>query len=57
MQLYDGRPQDVTGRLEREIAVYDLLDRLGLSYQRTDHEATDTMEACNAVDRVLGVVI
>ena len=31
MQLYDGRPQDVTGRLEREIAVYDLLDRLGLS--------------------------
>ena len=57
MQLYDGRPQDVTGRLEREIAVYDLLDRLGIAYQRTDHEATDTMEACNAVDRVLGVVI
>lgn len=57
MQLFTGRPQDVSQRLEREIAVYDLLDRLNIPYERTDHEATDTMEACNAVDSVLGVTI
>ncbi len=42
MQLYDGRPADVTGRLEKEIRVYDLLDKLGIWYQRTDHEAAET---------------
>ena len=57
MQLFTGRPQDVSQRLEREIAVYDLLDRLNIPYERTDHEATETMEACNAVDSVLGVTI
>ena len=55
--LQNGRPADETGRLPREIRTYDLLDRLGMEYQRTDHERTDTMEACNAVDQVLGVII
>lgn len=57
MELLNGRPADSSGRLEREIRTYDLLDSLGICYQRTDHEATDTMEECNAVDEVLGVVI
>ena len=57
MELYKGRPEDVSGREEREIRVYDLLDKLGIEYLRTDHECTDTMEACNAVDAVLDVVI
>ena len=57
MELLNGRPADSSRRLEREIRTYDLLDSLGISYQRTDHEATDTMEECNAVDEVLGVVI
>ena len=56
-ELMNGRPQDCTGRLEREVAVYDLLDRLGVPYQRIDHEETNTMEACHEVDRVLGVTI
>ena len=57
MELQKGRPADTAGRLEREIAVYDLLDRLGIAYERTDHAAADTMEDCYAIDRVLETVI
>lgn len=57
MELYQGRPQDTSGRLDKEIRVYDLLDRLGIPYQRTDHAAAGTMEDCQEVDRVLDVVI
>ena len=57
MELIKGRPADCTGRLEREIAVYDLLDELGIEYLRMDHEEANTMEACNEIDRVLGAAI
>ena len=60
MQLFEGRPQgpeEVQGRQERELRVYDLLDDLGISYQRTDHEEANTMEACEEVDRTLDVVM
>ena len=57
MILQNGRPEDVSGRLPREIRTYDFLDSLNLSYQRTDHERADNMEACNEIDAVLGVVI
>ena len=55
--LFDGRPADVTGRLPREVRVYDWLDRLGIPYKRTDHEPGNTMELCLEIDKVLGVVI
>ena len=57
MQLFTGRPQDISDRLERETAVYDLLDRLHIPFERTDHEPADTMEACSVIDSVLGIVI
>lgn len=57
MELFDGRPADTAGRLPREIRTYDYLDKLGITYQRTDHEPADNMEACNAIDAVLGVII
>ena len=57
MTLYEGRPADVTGRLPREVRTYDYLDDLGISYYRTDHERADNMEACNEIDKVLGVII
>ena len=55
--LYDGRPKDASGRPEKEIRVYDMLDRLGIEYQRTDHEELNTMEKCDKVDKVLGATI
>lgn len=57
MELLQGRPADCAGRLEKEIRVYDLLDQLGISYHRVDHEAAMTMEACLAIDDVLGASI
>ncbi|MCR5501596.1 MAG: prolyl-tRNA synthetase associated domain-containing protein [Lachnospiraceae bacterium] len=57
MELMNGRPEDTGARLPREVRTYDLLDSLGIEYQRTDHEHADTMEACNEIDAVLGVVI
>ena len=57
MQLVTGRPADCTGRLPKEIRSYDLLDSLGISYQRIDHEAAMTMEACAAIDAVLDATI
>lgn len=53
MELMNGRPENTEGRLEKEIRVYDLLDSLGVSYQRVDHEAAMTMEACEEIDRML----
>ena len=57
MELYKGRPADISGREEREIRVYNLLDEIGIEYLRTDHEHADTMEACNEIDAVLEVLI
>lgn len=57
MQLEKGRPQSVEGRLEKEIKVYDFLDSLGVNYERIDHEAAMTMEACEEIDQVLGAAI
>lgn len=57
MELYNGRPQSLEGREDREIKVYDFLDKLGIEYIRTDHGHADTMEACNEIDAVLDVLI
>ena len=57
MVLLDGRPEDCTGRLDKEIRVYDFLDALQVKYQRIDHEAAMTMEACAAIDEVLDATI
>ena len=57
MELLQGRPANLAGRLEKEVRVYDLLDTLGVSYHRIDHDAAMTMEACAAVDEALGATI
>ena len=54
MKLENGRPENTEGRLQKEIRVYDFLDKLGVEYQRVDHEAAMTMEACEEIDRTLG---
>lgn len=57
MVLYNGRPADETGRLDKEIRVYDFLDSLGIKYCRVDHSVAGKMEACREIDETLGVVI
>lgn len=55
--LYTGRPKTDDGRLEKELRTYDLLDLLQIPYQRLDHSATATIEACHDVDRRLDIEI
>ena len=55
--VYHGRPDDCASCLPREVAAYDLLDSLGLSYERLDHEALFTIEACHEADALLGVAM
>ncbi len=57
MELVFGRPETNDGRLPKEVRCYDLLDRLGLIYQRIDHEAANTMDACEEIDKVLDATI
>lgn len=57
MMLESGRPQNTDGRLDKEIRTYDLLDSLGVSYQRIDHPAAMTMEECEDIDRILDATI
>ena len=59
MELYHGSPADLSGRNDREIRAYALLDELGVEFDRTDHPDTPatTMEVCAAVDAVLEVKI
>ena len=57
MELQKGRPADTAGRLDKEIRTYDLLDRLGVEYERIDHEPAMTMEDCKEVAQLLEAVI
>jgi Ala-tRNA(Pro) deacylase len=57
MELCNGRPENAEGRPPRELRVYDFLDKLGIEYQRVDHEPAMTMEACEAVDVALGTLM
>lgn len=53
--IYHDKPQDE--RLPKEMAVYDLLDTLGVEYSRLDHDATATIEYCVDVEKILGIEI
>ncbi len=55
MTIYTSRPADA--RLPKEERVYDLLERLHIPFQRADHAAAMTMEACHAVDEALGTAM
>ncbi len=50
--VYEGRPSDP--RTSREERCYDLLNRLGIPFNRVDHEAANTIEACREVEKILG---
>ncbi len=43
--------------LPQEAAVFDLLEQLGIEYDRVSGDAADTMEKCAAVSEVLGAPI
>lgn len=57
MIIENGRPSDYEARLPKEQRVYELLDRLNIEYDRIDHDAAMTMEACAEVDKMLNACI
>ncbi len=52
--LYEDIPSG-EGRLQREMAVYELLHKLDIPFKRMDHEPMATIEACHGVDELLGI--
>ena len=42
--VYTGSPEDMSGRLPREVRTYALLDTLGIPFTRVDHDATATID-------------
>lgn len=55
-ELYTTAPKD-GNRLEKEMRVYELLEKLNIPYERVDHEEAMTMEACEEIDKALGVTM
>ena len=43
--------------MELQNRTYDLLDKLGVAYERVDHEAAMTMEVCQEIDKGLQATI
>ena len=57
MEALTGRPSDLSGRLDKEKRVYDLLDRLDVSYQQADHPPLITMSARAEVERLFQAIV
>ena len=52
---YTARPTDK--RLPKEERVYDLLERLGVPFERVDHDAVGTIEGCAEIEKLLDIEI
>jgi len=59
MELYYGRPTDISDRSEKEIRVYDFLDDLSIDYRRLDHAPAfgSEEELCREIEESLGARI
>ena len=57
MEVVTGRPLEDAGRAAVELRAYDLLDRLGISYQRVDHPPALTMEDCVSIGQALAAPV
>ena len=55
-QLFHEKPA-ACGRLEKEMAVYDLLDKLQISYSGIDHDAAATADDCIEIESLLGIEV
>lgn len=56
LTLTKGKP-DCAGKLDKEIRVYELLDKLGIEYELVEHGAVDTIEECREIDEALNTQI
>ena len=54
--IYKGRPKS-EGRLDKEMRVYDLLEKLNIDYERIDHDPTMSVDSCGEVEKILDIKI
>lgn len=54
---YSGSPENLDGRLPKEIRTYRLLDQLKIPFCRVDHAETGTIGDCCDVEELLGIHI
>ncbi len=52
-----GRPEDASSRMPKEMECYDMLDSLGIAYDRIDHDAIFDMAHLGEVRGILGANI
>ena len=59
MELFKGRPADISDRSEKESRVYDFLDDLSIDYRRLDHAPAfgSEEELCREIEESLGARI
>lgn len=57
LKLMCGRPESDEGREAVEIETYNLLDELGITFERIDHDPAFTMEICRDIDKVLAPAV
>ncbi|WP_407311504.1 prolyl-tRNA synthetase associated domain-containing protein [Desulfosporosinus sp. SB140] len=54
--LYTTKPDSVN-RSKKEMDIYDVLDKLDISYFRLDHDQTPSIEFCYEVEKLLEIEI
>lgn len=54
--LYTTRP-DSSGRLDKEMRVYDILELLDIPFERLDHDITPSIESCLEVEEIFHIEI
>ncbi len=54
--IYTGKPEN-TNRLKKELDSYELLDKLGISYFRLDHDEAMSVDDCLEVEELLDIQI
>lgn len=56
-EVYKGRPQEETNRIQKELDCYNLLDSLDIEYERIDHYPIFDMEELKTVRDILGISV
>ena len=56
-KISKGSPENLSGRDNKEVAVYRLLETLKISFEHIDHPAAETMADCETIDKTLNISI
>ncbi len=54
--IYKGRSKS-EGRLDKEMRVYNLLEKLNIAYERIDHDPTMSVDSCEEVEEILDITL